>query len=367
MLTRWMSVFGNGQTVRFKFMSKGDFQEVYGADLAKKRELMDEWKKVGGDGTNPERPRVERALGKVEKLEAYEKRQLKDLGEIQNRNAVLILYKCVMRARAAAELGARIFRSVNAHKLPGGTGKYGVVKSNDPNILMTSFVLSEYFACADQQEHIDAIRSTFEQTAHGLGADDLTISDCAGRERVGPHLAEGIVPLRADSQQAMEEEAKGLDEVYEKRKKRLLKLRGDEPEGEVTKKLESEQAIEQQYMMRKYLESGDTKSIHIEFSYMDKYSIDAMARIILHEATHKFAATADFGYADRDAIRSLKPREAVRNADGFAYAGLSLLKNLPISPKELNSEAPPAIQQAGIAATIEHQVVLGKGVKARAK
>lgn len=356
MLVRWMCVHAGGQTVRFKYLSKEEFQRVYGPNLANKSQLMAQWKKVGPDPDAPNRGQVERDLGKLEHLERYKKNQLKDL---EDRNCVVVLYKCFLRARAAAEKAARLFQSQHARNLPGGKGKYGAVRSNDPNVMLASFVLSEYFACADREEYLDEIRDTFTKTALGLGSKDITISDCAGRERVGPHLAEGIVPLRAGSQHALEEEAQSLDEVYEHKQKKLLKIFGEES----SKNVELQQWIDQQYLIKKYLESGDTKSIHIEYSYIDKYSIDAMARVILHEATHKFAATADFGYADRDAIKPLRPDEAVKNADGYAYAGLAILKDAPITPKELNSEQPPAITETALGALTQLGVVFGKGQK----
>jgi hypothetical protein len=351
-----MCVHAGGQTVRFKYLSKEDFQRVYGPNLANKSQLMAQWKVVGGNSNDPSYGQVSRDLGKVEHLERYRNKHLKDL---EDRNCVVVLYKCYLRAREAAEKGAQFFQKLQAKNLPGAKGKYSAVRGVDQAGMLASFVLSEYFASADREEYLDEIRDTFKKTAQGLGGKDITISDCAGRERVGALLAEGIVPLRAGSHNELEKEAQSLDDLYEQRKGKLLKVFGEESSDRV----KLQQWVDQQYLMKKYLESGDTKSIHIEYSYIDTYSIDAMARIFLHEATHKFAATADFGYATQDTIKSLRPDEAVKNADSYAYAGLAILKDAPITHRELNSEKPAAITETAMGALTQMGVVFGKGKK----
>jgi hypothetical protein len=362
MLTHWMAVYCNGQTVRFKYMRKDDFAKAL--NMKRFEELKEIWKTIGPleQWQAPNRTKVERELRKFEQLNSYQNKQHKDIEELKYGRGVLILYQCFRRAKEAAGLSVRAFKDL-AGKWPN-VSKTGAIRIDHPMLPLLMQVLDEYFAQAHTGPHIEEIAATFAKTAQGLNSNDLTISDCLGRERTGPEQApaEGIVPLRKEAHNQLEEETKSLDEVYEKRAKKLEKMMGDESGS---KELEQQQQIDQQYLMRKYLASGETNSIHIEYSFIDKYSIDAMARIILHEATHKFAATGDFGYADRKQISKLRPDEAIRNADSFAYAGISILRNTLITPAQLNTEKPAAIDQSGIEAMLQAQVMVGKGVKSK--
>jgi hypothetical protein len=63
-----------------------------------------------------------------------------------------------------------------------------------------------------------------------------------------------------------------------------------------------------------------------------------MARIIVHEATHRFAATGDFGCTDHDTRASLAPKQAVLNADSYAYAAMSVLRNELVTPRSFRRE-----------------------------
>jgi hypothetical protein len=52
-----------------------------------------------------------------------------------------------------------------------------------------------------------------------------------------------------------------------------------------------------------------------------------VARTIIHEATHKFADTRDFAYADDAGYKDLSMEQALCNADSYAYTAVSLYKN----------------------------------------
>lgn len=289
MLTRWVNVTSERQTVRFKYFSKDDYEAIVKSQDNRKKELYKQKQKLVAN--SPEWKGVETELMKLELAEYYKKR-LKDL---EDGKIVQILHLSFCRAKEAAQKALYNFDHIKFT---------GLLKS-----YLELRILTTYF-CGASEKHITDIRDTFAKTAQGLSSD-VTISDCAGRERVGgTRLAEGIVPLKKDKQKELNERGAALS------------------------------PIDQQLLMRKYLESGATNSIHVEFSYLDSYSIDAMARIILHEATHKYAATVDFGYEEHKSIEKLKPELAVLNADSYAYAGISVLRKRLIRYTDLQKEKP---------------------------
>jgi hypothetical protein len=69
------------------------------------------------------------------------------------------------------------------------------------------------------------------------------------------------------------------------------------------------------------------KSIHIEFSLASIYPRAQMARIIVHEATHKFAGTIDVAYCcEGQYLQTSKPQR-ISNADSYTYVVLSIYGN----------------------------------------
>lgn len=70
-----------------------------------------------------------------------------------------------------------------------------------------------------------------------------------------------------------------------------------------------------------------TKSIHVEFSYADTYSDRALSRVIVHEASHKFADTEDYAYHHEPAYDGLPRRKTTDNADSYAYLLMSLAED----------------------------------------
>jgi hypothetical protein len=69
------------------------------------------------------------------------------------------------------------------------------------------------------------------------------------------------------------------------------------------------------------------KSIHIEFSLATIYPRAQMARIIVHEATHKFAGTIDVAYCcEGQYLQTSKPQR-ISNADSYTYVVLSIYGN----------------------------------------
>jgi hypothetical protein len=70
------------------------------------------------------------------------------------------------------------------------------------------------------------------------------------------------------------------------------------------------------------------RSIHIEFSLAAVYPPFQLARLIVHEATHKFAGTSDHAYTyEEDDYEDLTYQERVFNADSYAYVVISIALN----------------------------------------
>jgi hypothetical protein len=70
--------------------------------------------------------------------------------------------------------------------------------------------------------------------------------------------------------------------------------------------------------------NGAVKSIHLEFMLLGIWSEPAIARILIHEATHKFAKTKDHAYmSDETQWARMTAPESIQNADSYAYAALS--------------------------------------------
>ena len=82
--------------------------------------------------------------------------------------------------------------------------------------------------------------------------------------------------------------------------------------------------------------------IHVHFSDLQAYSVDSFARIIIHEATHKYLSTVDHFYAWNANYYQLKLQDCLNNADSYAWAALSLCQGVvkmpnPDSPDWENS------------------------------
>jgi len=56
------------------------------------------------------------------------------------------------------------------------------------------------------------------------------------------------------------------------------------------------------------------------------YSIGCVARMLVHEAGHKFCDLDDMAYVDDPRYRQMDVTEALRNADSYAYMVVSLYK-----------------------------------------
>ena len=67
--------------------------------------------------------------------------------------------------------------------------------------------------------------------------------------------------------------------------------------------------------------------IHIDFEYLQTYSVNSVARIIIHEAAHKYLGASDYdgdGYAHSDVYQTLSLKQCLDNADSHAWTAVSL-------------------------------------------
>lgn len=64
--------------------------------------------------------------------------------------------------------------------------------------------------------------------------------------------------------------------------------------------------------------------IHLHFKLVPNYTDISLARIIIHEATHKYLGTRDHAYAHEATYGTLNLQDTLENADSFAWAAVSL-------------------------------------------
>lgn len=64
--------------------------------------------------------------------------------------------------------------------------------------------------------------------------------------------------------------------------------------------------------------------MHVSFELLEAYSALSYARIVIHEASHKYLSTDDEAYAHADTYAGLSLAQTLNNADSFAWAAISL-------------------------------------------
>lgn len=77
------------------------------------------------------------------------------------------------------------------------------------------------------------------------------------------------------------------------------------------------------------LEDGITSGfkngeIHVSLNSLQHYSAASIARVIIHEASHKFLGTRDVDYAHAGAYAAMSLQNSLVNADSYAWAAVSL-------------------------------------------
>jgi hypothetical protein len=64
--------------------------------------------------------------------------------------------------------------------------------------------------------------------------------------------------------------------------------------------------------------------MHVDFANLENYSAISFARVVIHEATHKYFNTNDEAYAHEDTYGALSLAQCLKNADSYAWAAVSL-------------------------------------------
>lgn len=89
-------------------------------------------------------------------------------------------------------------------------------------------------------------------------------------------------------------------------------------------------------------------NIHLDFRFLSRPDVSRLliAATIIHEASHKFYDTSDNGYAGKTdgKYTGMSTAEAIDNADSYAFAAISIYKDIFI----LNEQAMPALAIAGV-------------------
>ena len=193
---------------------------------------------------------------------------------------------------------------------------------------------------------LEIARRKFEMIEAGL-ADVVTISDgrssrirakLPSKLRENATLAEVISDFAGDqSDDGKEFLARVRDHVgagpaYELGR---VKVKSNFSSNELTlleKRLFSERRLDGKDM-KIHVPPEGRGSIHIDFTYLGggtgvEYRKLFLAGVIAHEASHKFANTADFAYAQDDWYARLSVAQSLNNADSYSFAAMSFYKGV---------------------------------------
>jgi hypothetical protein len=286
--------------------------------------MLVRWVNVG-DGT--QRVRFRYACQQDLSKAAFANLHAQHISDLMANQVILNgMYAAFRRARAVADAAEAAFRPA---ALTGSGGR------------LARDVLARHFMRAPDNL-LDAIHTTFAKTAIGLGGADVVIADCAGRDATHGQLADGYVtPKQA---QYLNEVVGEFMEGTRQAGKAVRERMGLQGSAELTaiKELYDVQNLNVVQMQQFALTMG-AGSIHVQFSLCLKRSVDWLARAIVHEATHKFAATGDYAYAHAAEYTTLRPEHATQNADSFAYAAMSVALGSVVWPADLE-QGPPAVE-----------------------
>jgi hypothetical protein len=128
-------------------------------------------------------------------------------------------------------------------------------------------------------------------------------------------------------------------------------------EGQVAMKPEEDQRYMQEVMaldnptvestndlLRQHLSQADDAQIYIHFNHLVTSNVWQMARLIIHEATHKYAYTGDYAYYSNSAAwGNLLGANAIKNADSYAYAAVSVKASSALTPEKIKDKSSSVI------------------------
>lgn len=87
--------------------------------------------------------------------------------------------------------------------------------------------------------------------------------------------------------------------------------------------------------------TGAGIDIQLNYGLLMDFPLDYLVRVVVHEYTHQYAATADYAYSHDGAYTTLAADKAVNNADSHAYGIMSVLLGRVVAPGEFGSSRPP--------------------------
>lgn len=258
--------------------------------------------------------------------------------DIESRNAFdlqangdirLGLLAAFVRAKAAVKKAASEFTGLS---MKGSSGLFGWSKT-------MKAILHEDFRDPATNEELKLIGETFAKIHAGF-QDHVVLSDTLGRESE----AEGYVMLRGDQQQRFDDEMMDAIKDTILLDQKALERRDYKEAKKFQLEWNYAKGLKMHEILSRY--TLDTKrSMHIRFQLAEALSVDGLARIIVHEASHRYASTGDFAYKHQVHLyEPMSSKEAVLNADSYAYAAIELLRGGLTSARELSSEEPRAVR-----------------------
>jgi len=228
-----------------------------------------------------------------------------DLMDLSQRAVQRALADSFIYARDAAAQAARYFA-----KRPGGIHRYADMAK----------IFRRHFKLADPgNEQRDEVERVFAATSQGLNGAVIVSDLFAAKDgqRGGGLVdgAEGQVAFSADE-----------DVAY---LRDIMAPENRDRSADVT---------------RQHLARSADAQIFIAFANMKFWNVAQMARVILHEATHKFAFTGDYAYHSNDRDwNALTGANAVKNADSYAYGAVSVKASSALSPDKIRRVSNPLI------------------------
>ncbi len=228
------------------------------------------------------------------------------LMDISERCVLRALIKSFLYAQDAATRAASYF-----HKRPGGLHRY----ADMAKIFRRHFKLD-----APTDKDRDEVERVFRATSAGLDGA-LVISDLFAAE---DGARDGGLVAGAEGQVAFRLEE---DVLYAQELKTTVEQGGCSHD-----------------VTRKYLSQAQDAQIYIAFELIMSMNVAQLARVILHEATHKFAFTGDYAYhASTNDWNTLTSDKAIKNADSYAYGAISVKESSALSPEKIKRVAGPLL------------------------
>jgi hypothetical protein len=237
-------------------------------------------------------------LNAQDKVYSYNNRMKNSLMDLESPEVQRGLHQSIRCAEAAVSAAAKYFET-------------RPTRWNSPSRLEKIF-LRHFKNNAPTVQDRDEVEHVFKLTAAGL-MGNIVIKDLfAAADNFGPKS--GLV-WGAEGQVAFDEQT---DRAY------------------INTLLEEDGLERANDIMRDFLARAESLDIYIDFSLLKSCNKYQIARIIVHEATHKFAYTGDYAYMSNSGkFNLMTAKDALKNADSYAYAAISVLAESALTPEKI--------------------------------